>query len=348
MEASADCMRLKPSMELYLDTFDPVLATTPQGVYCKQGWDYSSQTDDVPVDRVSVTALHQIFRFLNSARKVSTEECFRVKLITPDDLSGVQNLSNSTGKKISSGSESKPYDTERLQSLLTSEALARSEISTNIVTSGSVGSTPCCSEAVSLSQNLSLLPQVSSSFQKPSNSPNQSCEDSSLQTFRLKKKGDELEVCKPPSELIVVATAPAEYSELSGFSRTCEVFEKAKLVITKASRRPAYQNRLTLKYPLPYEVLDTGLKKYLNLKRDEGFALLGLGKGNSSIRASNYAFCGRTVLVLGGELGISTDIIPVLDALIEVTNPDGQHPLNVFVAASIVLWEYSQQHRPPP
>lgn len=54
------------------------------------------------------------------------------------------------------------------------------------------------------------------------------------------------------------------------------------------------------------------------------------------------------VLVLGGEYGVSSDIVPMLDALIEVTNPDGQHPLNVFVGASIVLWEYAQEHQPPP
>jgi len=53
------------------------------------------------------------------------------------------------------------------------------------------------------------------------------------------------------------------------------------------------------------------------------------------------------VLVLGGEHGVSRDIIPMLDAVTEVTTPDGQQPLNVFVGASIVLWEYTQQHHPP-
>jgi len=35
--------RMKPSMDLYLDTFDPVFATTPQGVFCKQEWDYTAE-----------------------------------------------------------------------------------------------------------------------------------------------------------------------------------------------------------------------------------------------------------------------------------------------------------------
>lgn len=52
------------------------------------------------------------------------------------------------------------------------------------------------------------------------------------------------------------------------------------------------------------------------------------------------------VLVLGGEHGVSKEVIPMLDTLIEVENPNGQYPLNVFVGASIVLWEYAQQHRP--
>jgi len=93
--------------------------------------------------------------------------------------------------------------------------------------------------------------------------------------------------------------------------------------------------------------LDTSLKKYLNHKKnDEGFTLLGLGNGVGSVRASNYS-CDRSVLVLG-EDGVSADIVPMLDAVIEVTNPDGQQPLTVFVGASIVLWEYTQQqHRSP-
>lgn len=57
-------------------------------------------------------------------------------------------------------------------------------------------------------------------------------------------------------------------------------------------------SRYILKYPFPYEVLDTSLKKYLNHKRREGFALLGLGKGASSLLASNYSFCDRSVSIL--------------------------------------------------
>jgi hypothetical protein len=53
------------------------------------------------------------------------------------------------------------------------------------------------------------------------------------------------------------------------------------------------------------------------------------------------------MLILGGEYGIPRDIVPMLDALIEVANPHGQHPLDVFVGSSIVLWEYTQQHHPP-
>ena len=52
------------------------------------------------------------------------------------------------------------------------------------------------------------------------------------------------------------------------------------------------------------------------------------------------------MLILGVEYGVPRDIIPILDALIEVANPDGQHPVDVFIGASIVLWEYTQQHHP--
>jgi hypothetical protein len=36
-------VRLKPSVEVYLDTFDPVFATTPHGVFCEQRQDYPAE-----------------------------------------------------------------------------------------------------------------------------------------------------------------------------------------------------------------------------------------------------------------------------------------------------------------
>lgn len=43
------------------------------------------------------------------------------------------------------------------------------------------------------------------------------------------------------------------------------------------------------------------------------------------------------VLSLGGNFGLPKDIVSTLDVLIEVTNPDGQPPLDVFVGASVVF-----------
>jgi len=105
-----------------------------------------------------------------------------VKLITPDDLSRVQNLSNSIGKKMSSGSISKLDDSENSQSLLLSEALSRSEISTKTISSGSVDSTPCSSDAVS--HVLKLHPQARSPFHKPGNNSDR-CNNLSLVKFLL-------------------------------------------------------------------------------------------------------------------------------------------------------------------
>lgn len=105
-----------------------------------------------------------------------------MKLITPNELSKVQ-LSNSIGKEMSSGSVSKLDDPEHLQSVLSSETLARSEISTQTVSAGFVdSSTSCSSDAVSHSQK--LHPQDRTPFQKPGNSSDR-CKVRSLVRFFL-------------------------------------------------------------------------------------------------------------------------------------------------------------------
>ncbi|KAG0583785.1 hypothetical protein KC19_3G162900 [Ceratodon purpureus] len=348
MEANADCMRLKPSVELYLDTFDPVFATTPQGVFCKQGQDYQSETNDVLIDRVSVAVLHRIFRFLNSSRM---ETYLRGEFIRPERPSKVPLSRSNVCKEVpGSGSVLKHDEAEQLQSVLSPETLVGSETSTKTRSSGSVDSATWSSDAVSISQK--LYPKVRGPFQWLGNNSNshETKDNSFLEALGLQTHGqrDQLKVRDPQQKLIVIATGQVGSSAFASFARTCEAFETARLVIDDSSKsQDHHNNRSTSTCPLPYEVLDTSLKNYLNWKKKEGFTLLGLGRGASSVQVGSYSFCNRSVLVLGGEYGIPRDIVPMLDALIEVANPDGQHPLDVFVGASIVLWEYTQQHHPP-
>lgn len=101
-----------------------------------------------------------------------------MKLITPDEL----RLSNSIGKENYNSPVSKLDDPEHLQSVLSSDTLARSEISTQTVSSGFIDSTPSSGDAVGQLQKLQD-PQVSlSPFQKPGNSSDR-CKILSLVRF---------------------------------------------------------------------------------------------------------------------------------------------------------------------
>lgn len=298
MEANADCMRLKPSVEVYLDTFDPVFATNPHGVFCEQRQDYPAETNDVPIDRVPVSVLHQIFRFLNNSRKVSTEACLRREFIAPERSSKVLS-SRFNGKDVPGSGSVSRHESEQSQSVLSPETLARSENSIKTRSSGSVDSATWSSDAVSISQK--LYPKARSPFQRLGNNSDHSYEskdNSSLETLGLQKRGqpDKLKVRNPEQEFIVIATAQAESSVFAGFARTCEAFETARLVIANTSKsQEHHDNRFTSTCSLPYEVLDTSLKNYLNCKKKEGFTLLGLGKGASSVLVGNYSFCNRSV-----------------------------------------------------
>uniref|UniRef100_A0A803L5M7 tRNA/rRNA methyltransferase SpoU type domain-containing protein n=1 Tax=Chenopodium quinoa TaxID=63459 RepID=A0A803L5M7_CHEQI len=94
------------------------------------------------------------------------------------------------------------------------------------------------------------------------------------------------------------------------------------------------------------EVPVNSVKNFLEKKKREGFAILGLEQTANSIPLDKYSFPQRTVLVLGREKeGIPADIIHVLDTCIEIPQLGVVRSLNVHVSGAIAIWEYTRQQR---
>ncbi|KAL6515414.1 hypothetical protein OROMI_034069 [Orobanche minor] len=94
------------------------------------------------------------------------------------------------------------------------------------------------------------------------------------------------------------------------------------------------------------------MKIFLEKKKQEGFAILGLEQTAKSIPLDQYKFSRKImgsnarVLVLGREKeGIPVDIIHMLDACIEIPQLGVVRSLNVHVGGAIALWEYTRQQR---
>lgn len=151
-------------------------------------------------------------------------------------------------------------------------------------------------------------------------------------------------------QIIVVASLIDRIPNLAGLARTCEVFKASSLALADANVLQDKQFQLisvTAEKWVPIiEVRVNGVKNFLEKKKQEGFAILGLEQTANSIPLDKYCFPQKTVLVLGREKeGIPADIIHVLDACIEIPQLGVVRSLNVHVSGAIAIWEYTRQQR---
>ncbi|KAL6847720.1 hypothetical protein ACP4OV_022508 [Aristida adscensionis] len=154
-------------------------------------------------------------------------------------------------------------------------------------------------------------------------------------------------------EVVVVASLVERIPNLAGLTRTCEVFRAGALVVAERGVAEEKQFRLisvTAEKWVPLlEVPPASLGAYLQRKRGEGYALVGLEQTARSCSLERFAFPRRTLLLLGREKeGIPADLIHLLDACVEIPQLGLVRSLNVHVSAAIAVWEYTRQHRTPP
>jgi tRNA G18 (ribose-2'-O)-methylase SpoU len=76
----------------------------------------------------------------------------------------------------------------------------------------------------------------------------------------------------------------------------------------------------------------------------EGYRLVGLEQTTNSQSLYDFRFERRTCLVVGNErLGLTEDILDVLDAVVEIPTYGVPHSHNVATATAIAIYEYCRQ-----
>lgn len=76
----------------------------------------------------------------------------------------------------------------------------------------------------------------------------------------------------------------------------------------------------------------------------EGFQLVGLEQTTHSTLLFRHEFAAKTVLVIGHErLGITDEILSILDATVEIPVFGLPYSFNVATATSMAVYEYSRQ-----
>lgn len=184
---------------------------------------------------------------------------------------------------------------------------------------------------------------------------NLACEHVSIPNFQRKVEDTpaliELRLSKGVQkrhELIIVASLIDKIPNLAGLTRTSEVFNLQ--MITVAYRNimhdPEFKSMAVTadKWVPIMEVPKTEIEKFLRLYRHNHYQIIGLEQTANSVTIENYKFVSKTVLVLGNEKdGIPGELLPLLDACIEIPQFGLIRSLNVHVSGSICIWEYIKQ-----
>ncbi|XP_062257587.1 probable methyltransferase TARBP1 [Platichthys flesus] len=149
--------------------------------------------------------------------------------------------------------------------------------------------------------------------------------------------------------LLVVASLIDKPTNLGGLCRTCEIFGASALVLDslrhigdKHFQALSVSSELWL--PL-LEVKPLELTDFLQVKKSEGYCIVGVEQTANSQSLQDYQFPEKSLLLLGNEReGIPANLLQMLDVCVEIPQQGVIRSLNVHVSAALLIWEYTRQH----
>ncbi|XP_035257004.1 probable methyltransferase TARBP1 [Anguilla anguilla] len=154
------------------------------------------------------------------------------------------------------------------------------------------------------------------------------------------------------SALLVVASLIDKPTNLGGLCRTCEIFGANALVMDslhhiKDRNFQALSVSAELWLPL-LEVKPGELSDFLQVKKREGYCIVGVEQTAYSQSLLDYRFPEKSLLLLGNEReGIPANLLQLLDVCVEIPQQGITRSLNVHVSAALLVWEYTRQHLIP-
>ncbi|KAJ9556344.1 hypothetical protein OSB04_010958 [Centaurea solstitialis] len=288
LEDNSDCARLRVSMEVHLDAFDPYISVTPAGIF-------SNRVDDIEFECAHVSLLEHVIEFLNDVRK--DLRCSMAKDAT--QLKNEQ-IHVRDSESIDEDKEETAMKMQKDMSLDFQKKVIVSKHEMQDLHSSSLNGKDTYNSLLDVEKEDELLDQT------------------------LRARSVAMEKLKAGrQQIILVASLIDRVPNLAGLARTCEVFKAASLVVDNTNILQDKQFQLisvTAEKWVPIiEVPVSNVKGFLEKKKQEGYSIMGLEQTANSIALDQYVFPKKTVLVLGREKeGIPVELIHILDACIEI------------------------------
>jgi tRNA G18 (ribose-2'-O)-methylase SpoU len=94
------------------------------------------------------------------------------------------------------------------------------------------------------------------------------------------------------------------------------------------------------------QVKEVETRDYLSRMKRDGYTVVGLEQTSTSRCLTRMALPRKMLLLLGREKeGVPVELLAEVDMLVEIPQLGLVRSLNVHVSASLILWEYTRQHR---
>ncbi|XP_014895082.1 probable methyltransferase TARBP1 [Poecilia latipinna] len=154
---------------------------------------------------------------------------------------------------------------------------------------------------------------------------------------------------KQHGTLLVVASLIDKPTNLGGLCRTCEIFGASGLVLDSLHHlndKHFQSLSVSAELWLPLlEVKPVELTHFLQVKKSEGYCIVGVEQTANSQKLQDFKFPEKTLLLLGNEReGIPANLLQMLDVCVEIPQQGIIRSLNVHVSAALLIWEYTRQH----
>jgi tRNA G18 (ribose-2'-O)-methylase SpoU len=157
----------------------------------------------------------------------------------------------------------------------------------------------------------------------------------SLEAFKLSTK----------LPVVVVLDNIRSMMNTGAIFRTSDAFRVNKIYLCGITGQPPHREitktALGATESVDWEYAENTVVLAKRLKQ-ESYLLLGIEQTNTSVLVQDYVFepSLKYALFLGNEVeGLSTELLPLLDACIEIPQEGTKHSLNVSVAGGIVLFQ---------
>ena len=145
-----------------------------------------------------------------------------------------------------------------------------------------------------------------------------------------------------PRELIMACVPMRSNADISQIARAASSFAVEKLILTgNASLDKNIARDATSELTIS---IHRSIAPVLKKLKKVGYRLVGIEQTSHSKNIHQYAFQRRTVLVVGNErLGISEEVLALLDDVVELPVWGLPHSYNASTAANMVMFEYCRQ-----